>query len=70
MPGQLILREGLRIVDESRDENYIFSDLNSIQVDDMGNIYALDSKDNKVKVYDGNGKHQAIFRDSFCGQEK
>jgi hypothetical protein len=60
-PTQLILRPDLLIGQESGDERYVFSQLRSVQVDDQGNIYVLDWKDIKIKVFDGQGKHLRTF---------
>jgi hypothetical protein len=61
MPTTLKLTEDLCIGQETKDENYMFSRLGSIQVDDDGNIYVLDTKEISVKVYDKNGKHLRTF---------
>jgi len=61
MPATLKLTEDLCIGKETKDENYMFSRLGSIQVDDDGNIYVLDTKEILVKVYDKNGKHLRTF---------
>ena len=61
MPTTLKLTEDLCIGKETKDENYMFSRLGSIQVDEDGNIYVLDTKEILVKVYDKNGKHLRTF---------
>jgi hypothetical protein len=61
MPTTLKLTEDLCIGKETKDENYMFSELRSVQVDDDGNIYALDPKEILVKIYDKNGKHLRTF---------
>lgn len=64
LPGtlnQLILREDLCIGDEEGVEDFIFSQIRSVQVDEEENIYVLDSKEACVKVFDKNGKHLRIF---------
>jgi len=61
MPTTLKLTEDLCIGKETKDENSMFSRLGSIQVDDDGNIYVLDTKEILVKVYDKNGKHLRTF---------
>ena len=43
MPTTLKLTEDLCIGKETKDENYMFSSLESIQVDDDGNIYVFDT---------------------------
>ena len=60
-PNRLIPRLDLIIGKSNGDENYIFSDLRSIQVDNEGNIFALDSKECKIKVFDKDGKHLRSF---------
>jgi hypothetical protein len=60
-PTQLILRPDLLIGQESGDEKYMFSELRSVQVDDQDNIYVLDWKDIKIKVFDSEGKHLRTF---------
>ncbi len=39
----------------------MFSELRSVQVDDQGNIYVLDWKDIKIKVFDAQGKYLRAF---------
>ena len=46
---------------DAGDENYMFSSLRSVQVDDEGNIFVLDWKENLIKVYDKYGKHVRTF---------
>lgn len=58
---RLIPRQDLIIGQSDGDENYIFSALRSIQVDNEGNIFALDSKEDKIKVFDKYGKHLRTF---------
>ena len=60
-PTSLILKHDLTIGEETADENYMFSQLRSIQIDDQENIYALDMKEIKIKVYDKNGKFIRSF---------
>jgi hypothetical protein len=60
-PNRLIPRQDLIIGKSNGDENYIFSDLRSIQVDKEGNIFALDSKEGKIKEFDKYGKHLRTF---------
>jgi len=61
MPASLKLTEDLCIGRETKDENYMFSEVRSVQVDDDENIYAVDSKEILVKVYDKKGKHLRTF---------
>lgn len=59
LPGilsALKLKEDLRIGIESGDENYMFSKLYSIQVDDEEEIIASDGQEVSFKVYDKNGQ--------------
>jgi hypothetical protein len=60
-PNRLIARQDLIIGKSNGNENYIFSDLRSIQVDIEGNIFALDSKEGKIKEFDKYGKHLRTF---------
>jgi hypothetical protein len=60
-PTALTLKLDLTIGQEAEDPNYMFSQLRSIQVDEQENIYALDMKELKVKVYDKNGKFVRSF---------
>ena len=56
LPSTLKLREDLRIGIESGDENYMFSQLNSIQVNDEEKIIVYDGKEVSIKVFDRDGK--------------
>jgi len=60
-PNRLIPRQDLIIGKSNGDENYIFSELRFIQVDKEGNIFALDSKECKIKEFDKYGKHLRTF---------
>ena len=60
-PRSLILQHDLTIGEDSTDPNSMFSELRSIQLDDQENIYALDMKEIKIKVYDKNGKFLRSF---------
>ena len=60
-PRSLTLQHDLTIGEDDTDPNSMFSELRSIQVDDEENIYALDMKEIKVKVYDKNGKFLRSF---------
>jgi hypothetical protein len=60
-PSRLSLREDLCIGRDPGDMEYVFADLRSIQVDDEGDIIALDWKDNLVKVFDSRGRHIRSF---------
>ncbi len=61
VPSTPVLKEDLVIGAESGDEKYMFADLDSIQADEDGNIYALDDKDIKIKVFDRTGAHLRTF---------
>jgi len=56
LPGTLKLREDLQIGIESGDENYMFSQLYSIQVSDEEEIFAYDGLEISIKVFNKNGK--------------
>lgn len=60
-PSTLVLKPDLVIGQESGDENYMFSELRSVQVDDAENVYALDMKEIKVRVFDKTGRHLRTF---------
>ncbi len=60
-PRSLALQHDLTIGQDDTDPNSMFSELRSIQVDNQENIYALDMKEIKVKVYDKNGKFLRSF---------
>jgi len=60
-PRSLTLQHDLTIGEDDTDPNSMFSELRSIQVDDQENIYALDMKEIKIKVYDKNGKFLRSF---------
>jgi hypothetical protein len=60
-PSTLVLKNDLTIGRESGDENYMFSELRSVQVDDQENIYALDMKEINVRVFDKTGRHLRTF---------
>lgn len=57
----VILKEDLIVGTETAKEDYWFSMLNSIAVDDSGNIYTLDPKDIKIRVFNPNGKLLRTF---------
>lgn len=61
LPSQVVLVEELVIGQSTGDENYMFSELRSVQVDDRGDIFVLDWKENLVKIYDEHGKHIRTF---------
>ena len=53
----LVLEEDLSIGDSQDQGDYIFSRIRSLTVDEAGNIYVLDSKENHVLAFDGTGKY-------------
>ncbi len=59
-PKSLILTEDLCIGEEET-EDFVFSGIRTIEVDDEGNIYVLDAKEVCVKVFDRSGKHIRTF---------
>jgi len=60
-PSRLILKQDLVISNKTENEEYVFSNLRSIQVDDEENIYILDWKEIKITVFDKNGEHVRTF---------
>jgi hypothetical protein len=60
-PRSLTLYHELTIGEDDTDPNSMFSELRSIQVDDQENIYALDMKETKIKVFDKSGKFLRSF---------
>jgi outer membrane protein assembly factor BamB len=60
-PNEIVLTQDLCIGNEEGIEDFVFSQIRSVQVDDDGNIYALDSKEVCVKVFDRNGTHLRTF---------
>ena len=60
-PTSLLLTEELRIGDPPGKEGYVFAALRAVQIDDEGNIIALDSKDMCIKIFDKNGRHIRTF---------
>jgi len=61
IPKKILLREDLCIGDEEGVEDFMFSQIRSVQVDEEENIYVLDSKEVCVKVFDKNGRHIRTF---------
>lgn len=55
------LEEDLCIGKENEDEDYMFAEIRSIQVDNEEDIIVLDWKLNLIKVFDKNGKHKTTF---------
>jgi hypothetical protein len=60
-PKQIMITEELCIGDEEGLEDYVFSQIRSVEVDDEENIYVADSKEACVKVFDKSGKHIRTF---------
>jgi len=58
---KIVLKEDLVISGEKEGVEYALSDIRSVQVDQEENIYVLDLKDVRVKVFDKNGKGVRIF---------
>lgn len=55
------LERNLEIGRSDKQAKFALASIRSIQVDNLSNIYVLDSKDNKVKVYDENGNLKVSF---------
>jgi len=60
-PTNINVQEDLCIGDEEALEDFIFSQIRSVQVDEEENIYVLDSKEIRIKVFDKNGKPLRTF---------
>jgi hypothetical protein len=60
-PSLLTLKEDLVIGKETDKEDYWFAALNSIAVDNSGNIYTLDPKVIRIRVFDSRGKLLRVF---------
>jgi hypothetical protein len=57
----LILEEDLAIGKSKNEGEFLFSEIRSIAVDDAGNIYVLDEKENHILAFDHTGKHLTTF---------
>jgi hypothetical protein len=57
----LAIEEDLSIGESASSDDYLFSSIRAIAVDDAGNIYVLDRKDNHILVFDNTGKHLRTF---------
>jgi len=55
------LKQNLVIPDPAAKTDYILANIRSFQVDDRGNIYILDSRDLKVKVFAPSGMYLRTF---------
>ncbi|MFZ2054671.1 MAG: 6-bladed beta-propeller [Candidatus Aminicenantales bacterium] len=53
----LSLEEDLSIGTSEGEEEYVFSRIGGLDVDDNGNIYAIDSSSAHVRVFDSNGQY-------------
>lgn len=54
-------------IPESDGENYIFSKLSSLALDDNNNIYVLDSREDNINVFDDQGKFLRFFGRNGAG---
>lgn len=52
-----ILEKELSIGEEGKGDEYIFSNISDIAVDDEGKVYILDMKEAHIRVFDTNGKY-------------
>jgi hypothetical protein len=52
-----IIEEELSFGDNEEDENYMFSEISHITVDNDGRIYILDRRESHVKLFDQEGKY-------------
>jgi hypothetical protein len=59
--SRLVLKQDIVIGNQTENEECMFSDLRSVKVDDEENIYILEWKEIKIKVFDKNGKHIRTF---------
>lgn len=57
----LALSEDLSIGKSTSEGGHLFSSIRSIAVDEDGNIYVLDGKENYILVFDNTGKHLRTF---------
>jgi hypothetical protein len=60
-PSSVVLKQDLIIGSQTENEQYVFYDLRSVQVDDQENIYVLDWKEIRIKVFDKDGKLLSCF---------
>lgn len=73
LPGALsevFLREDLVIGNQREKEDYWFSFINSLDVDASGNIYTIDPKDVRIRVFDPQGKLLRAFGRKGQGPEE
>lgn len=57
----LLLKEELTIGGNEEKEEYRFSLIGFLEVNDQGDIYALDLKENHIKIFNKNGKYIKTF---------
>jgi hypothetical protein len=57
----LALEEDLSIGEATTKGDFLFSTIRSLAVDDAGNIYVLDEKENHVLAFDSTGNHLRTF---------
>lgn len=57
----LILEEDLSIGETRNEQDYLFSQIRGIAVDDGRNIYVLDSKEKQIFAFDETGRHLTTF---------
>jgi hypothetical protein len=55
------------VIGESEDPDKAFSQLSSFVVDDGGTIYALDFKEQKIKIFEGSGEYLCAFGEKGQG---
>lgn len=61
VPASLLLTEELCIGDSPGKDDYVFAALGAVQIDNEGNIIALDPKEMCIKIFDKNGRHIRTF---------
>ena len=66
VPTQLILSEDFA-VGESEDPDQAFSEVTAFVVDEKGSIYAVDMKENNIKVFDDQGHYVRTFGEKGQG---
>ena len=59
--GVFSLEEEISIGEAEGREEYMFSQIRNLAVDDEGNIYVLDRKECQIKIFDKHGKFLQIF---------
>lgn len=61
LPSTLVLKEDLVIGKDMAKEDYRFSGVNALAVDNSGNIYVVDPKDIRIRVFDSKGRFLRAF---------